>query len=176
MNPRGKPFEPGNKMGRGRPKGSRNKSKAAVQQLLEQSEVPLVAQCLRQALNGHLGSQRMIFGLLQKRPNRSRRRLGKLQSFEDLRNVAEDTMRQLDRGTITPEEVKVTTQMLQQMGQLLEQCAQEKISQRPPKQIMPDFLLEFIQREKDEHEKLLAQERAEKAALARDAANPLENE
>jgi hypothetical protein len=30
MNPRGRPFEPGNKMGRGRPKGSRNKSKAAV--------------------------------------------------------------------------------------------------------------------------------------------------
>ena len=170
MNPRGKPFEPGNKMGRGRPKGSRNKNKTAVQQILEQAEVPLVAQCVRQALNGHHGSQRIVFDQLQKlgqrRSRRSRR--GKLQSFEDLQNVAEDTMRQLSRGEITSDEATATVQMLHKIGQLLEQRTQEKKSQKPPKQIMPDFLLEFIEREKEEHER--------NKALAKEAANSLLNE
>jgi hypothetical protein len=33
---RGRPFEPGNKLGRGRPKGSRNKAKSPGQDLLQE--------------------------------------------------------------------------------------------------------------------------------------------
>jgi hypothetical protein len=50
--PRGKPFEPGNKLGRGRPRGSRNKISSLAQQLLDEYAVPVVRKCLTMALQG----------------------------------------------------------------------------------------------------------------------------
>jgi hypothetical protein len=47
---RGRPFEPGNKLGRGRPKGSRNKSNSVVRQRLEENAEPLVVRQLSAAL------------------------------------------------------------------------------------------------------------------------------
>ena len=176
MKPRGRPFEPGNKMGRGRPKGSRNKSMSAEQQLLEQWRLPMIAQCIRKASEGHFPSLRLYISLYKSLPHKRSIRSGNMQSAEDLLKVGEATMQQMDRGEITVVEAKTKMQGIEQMGHLLEQSAQEKKSQRPPKQIMPDFLLEFIQREKEEHEKLLAQDRAERKALAWDAANHLEGE
>src|ERR1700674_5196537 len=49
---RGRPFEPGNKCGRGRPKGSRNKSTSAAQRLLEQHYETLMAKQLQAAHQG----------------------------------------------------------------------------------------------------------------------------
>ena len=51
-NVRGRPFQPGNQYGRGRPKGSRNKSTPAAQQLLEQYSEPIMRKCIAQALGG----------------------------------------------------------------------------------------------------------------------------
>ena len=50
--PRGKPFEPGNKLGRGRPRGSRNRTILIAQQLLDSHAEPLVRTCLLMALKG----------------------------------------------------------------------------------------------------------------------------
>jgi len=47
--PRGKPFPPGNAFGRGRPKGSRNKTTPAAQNLLEQHYEALMAKQLKAA-------------------------------------------------------------------------------------------------------------------------------
>jgi hypothetical protein len=49
---RGKPFEPGNKMGRGRPKGSRNKKNGQAQAILDQFTERLVKTCVAKALAG----------------------------------------------------------------------------------------------------------------------------
>jgi hypothetical protein len=49
---RGRPFEPGNTMGRGRPKGSRNKKTAQAQAILDQFTEPLVKKCVAKALAG----------------------------------------------------------------------------------------------------------------------------
>ena len=56
---RGRPFEPGNKMGRGRPQGSRNKATLAVQELLEGEAEKLARKAIERALAGDLMALRL---------------------------------------------------------------------------------------------------------------------
>jgi hypothetical protein len=49
---RGRPFEPGNKFGRGRPRGSRNKRTLIAQQLLDEHAEPIVRKAMILALQG----------------------------------------------------------------------------------------------------------------------------
>jgi len=49
---RGRPFEAGNKFGRGRPRGSGNKISAAAQELFTDHSVALTRKCLVMALQG----------------------------------------------------------------------------------------------------------------------------
>ncbi len=172
MNPRGRPFEPGNKLGRGRPKGSRNKTKAAVQQLLEQSELPIIALCIRQALQGHFGSLRLVVGLLNSLlDHRSKRsRMGKMQNVEDLLSVGEQTMQEMSRGEITPEEAKATMQGVEQMGQLIKQFTEEQQSQPRPKAPLPEFMRAGLEAAREE--RLQRQAREQKEALEREGAKP----
>jgi hypothetical protein len=153
MNPRGRPFEPGNKLGRGRPKGSRNKTKAAVLQLLEQSQMPVVAQIIRQALQGQLGSQRLLMAVYPTlpRPRSGRSRKGTIRTVEDLVSLAEQALQRMSLGEITAEEAKSTLQAVEQTGQLLKQRSQEHISQRPPKAPLPAFMLEALEAARADH-------------------------
>src|SRR6266849_8658669 len=52
MTKRGRPFEPGNTYGRGRPPGSRNKSTLLVEQLLDEYKGPLMRKSLMMGLQG----------------------------------------------------------------------------------------------------------------------------
>lgn len=56
---RGRPFAPGNKMGRGRPKGSRNKATLAVQELLDGEAENLARKAIERALEGDLVALRL---------------------------------------------------------------------------------------------------------------------
>ena len=49
---RGRPFEVGNKFGRGRPRGSRNKTTLAAKELLESYAEPIMRKVLHGALQG----------------------------------------------------------------------------------------------------------------------------
>ena len=49
---RGRPFEPGNKLGRGRPRGSRNKRTLIAQQLLDEHAEPILRKAMILALQG----------------------------------------------------------------------------------------------------------------------------
>lgn len=49
---RGRPFEPGNKLGRGRPKGSRNKSKSTGQDLFDEYAEHLTRKAISLGLAG----------------------------------------------------------------------------------------------------------------------------
>jgi hypothetical protein len=51
---RGRPFQPGNQFGRGRPKGSRNKSTLISQKLLEDYSGAIVRKCIVEALGGDM--------------------------------------------------------------------------------------------------------------------------
>lgn len=56
---RGKPFEPGNKFGRGRPRGSKNKTTVMAQELLESYAVPVVRKIIQMAILGDTTAQKM---------------------------------------------------------------------------------------------------------------------
>ena len=56
---RGRPFQPGNSFGRGRPKGSQNKGTLLAQQLLEEHAEPLMRKCLLEALKGDRNALRL---------------------------------------------------------------------------------------------------------------------
>jgi hypothetical protein len=65
MATRGRPFEPGNKFGRGRPRGSRNKTSAAVQELLNSHAEAIVRKAILLALKDG-GQPTMIRALLDR--------------------------------------------------------------------------------------------------------------
>ena len=57
---RGRPFEPGNKFGRGRPRGSRNKKAIELQQLLDEYLPALMRKAIAMALQGDVSLLRML--------------------------------------------------------------------------------------------------------------------
>lgn len=57
--PRGRPFAPGNTLGRGRPKGSRNKAQSPGQDLLDEYAPHLVRKCISMAMQGDPGALRI---------------------------------------------------------------------------------------------------------------------
>ena len=56
---RGRPFQPGNKLGRGRPRGSRNKGTLAAQALLDGHSETLMRKCLHMAISGDTTALRL---------------------------------------------------------------------------------------------------------------------
>ena len=65
---RGKPFQPGNKFGRGRPRGSRNKTAMAAQELINSHSLPVVRKALILALGDGkpTGQIAMLLALLDR--------------------------------------------------------------------------------------------------------------
>jgi hypothetical protein len=59
MSVRGRPFQAGNKFGRGRPRGSRNKASLAAQALLEGHSEAIVKKCMYMALSGDSVAMRL---------------------------------------------------------------------------------------------------------------------
>ena len=53
MKSKGIPFQVGNRFGRGRPKGSRNKSTRAAQRLFDQHAESIVRKCIADAIRGN---------------------------------------------------------------------------------------------------------------------------
>lgn len=56
---RGRPFETGNKFGRGRPRGSRNKTTVLAQELLESHAEPVVRKALMMAIQGDTAAMKL---------------------------------------------------------------------------------------------------------------------
>jgi len=54
MATRGRPFEPGNKLGRGRPRGSRNKTTLVAGELLHSYALALMRKAIALALQGDI--------------------------------------------------------------------------------------------------------------------------
>ena len=57
---RGRPFQPGNKHGRGRPRGSRNKKRVEVQQLLNEWAMSIARKGIKVALEGDTAVLRLL--------------------------------------------------------------------------------------------------------------------
>ena len=57
---RGRPFQPGNKFGRGRPKGSRNKQTLALQKLIDENGPKLLLKAMAEAAKGDASLLRLF--------------------------------------------------------------------------------------------------------------------
>lgn len=143
---RGRPFQPGNTYGRGRPKGSRNKITSEMRRILDEASLSVLAQCILQAQKGHFPSQRLVVDLLRRmqpiRPRRSR--VKKIASIQDLHLAAEQVALEMFRGETTGTEAQSSMNTLEQMGRLLAQRDEEKKAHRPPKQLLPDFMMSAL--------------------------------
>jgi hypothetical protein len=120
---RGRPFEPGNKQGRGRPKGSRNKSlKSPAQDLLDEFAVHLTRKSISLGLAGDPHALR----LCMERINPARRdsviqlKLPAIRKAEDLDKAAEKVTQGIRRSRITPIEAGRVMNILEGRARLLE--------------------------------------------------------
>jgi len=118
---RGKPFEPGNKVSRGRPKGSKNKMNQEGRQFLQLHTKALVAKALRLAIEG---SERVLchlltlsFGLKTMPANLGDMRM---KTIDDLMILSERIAKKVAAGEMTPEQAEVMSGVIHKRHGLIE--------------------------------------------------------
>src|ERR1017187_1927801 len=92
---RGRPFEPGNKFGRGRPPGSRNRKAQALQKVLDEYTPALLRKSLAMALQGDVPLLKMFMDRRLPKSSGAPVRIGRLLSllYGPLRGCAETAHR-----------------------------------------------------------------------------------
>ena len=124
---RGRPFQPGNKYGRGRPRGSRNKVARVCQNTLDSHAESLTKKCLVLAFQGNPTAMRLCMERLM--PARRQRTLTfKLQPLKTIGDVAaasEAVVSGVARGQLTPAEGQAFSGMLEDRRRVIETQDQE---------------------------------------------------
>jgi hypothetical protein len=107
MATRGRPFEPGNKIGRGRPKGSRNKVTREGREILNQYFPSLLRKAIFMALQGDTRMLSMLLKLgLDQAPAPFKFGKVPVQTTDDLMKFSEIVMEYLAAGKISAQEAK----------------------------------------------------------------------
>jgi hypothetical protein len=119
---RGVPFAPGNKFGRGRPKGSRNKGGQAWPRILAECAEPLTRKCIAMALRENPQAMRLCIERLL--PVRAASPVSfTLPSMETVAGLDEAVTRLLQaavRGLLTPAEAKELAAIVESKRRILE--------------------------------------------------------
>src|SRR5579862_5463075 len=104
--PRGRPFAPGNTLGRGRPKGSRNKASSVAQDLLDKYTPHLVSKCIDLAMKSDRSAMRICMERVfpARREGSVRVSLPRIKTVQDLEKAAERVTQAVGRGKIAPAE------------------------------------------------------------------------
>jgi hypothetical protein len=102
---RGKPFEPGNKAGKGRPTGSRNQ-KSIYEETLAEFGVPIIKKGALMALNGDRSLLRVCIERLipPAQPPPTRFRLPKNEGELDMEKILKSILKQTSTGRISPQQ------------------------------------------------------------------------
>ena len=116
---RGRPFQPGNKLGRGRPRGSRNK-KSSDRLIAEYAE-PLTKKCIMGAMQGDKASMRMCMERMSapERENRVKLKMPVVKTLEDVKQANATAIAAVGKGQITPSQGETVTRMLEAQGRLI---------------------------------------------------------
>src|SRR6266571_9492109 len=126
---RGKPFQAGNKYGRGRPRGSQNKVTRVCQDTLDSHAENLIKKCMVLAFQGNPTALRLCIERLM--PARRQRTLQfKLPPIKTIDNVAaasESVVSGVARGQLTPAEGQSFSGMLEGRRRTIET---EELAQR----------------------------------------------
>jgi len=119
---RGKPFEPGNKVGRGRPRGSRNKTTLLAQGLLDSHAERLVRKCIAIALKGdwkalHLCIDRILPARRELPVKIGRLSLG---SIPELSRASATVTQKVAAGELTPGQGHTVAELIEHHRKVLE--------------------------------------------------------
>ncbi len=133
---RGRPFQPGNKAGRGRPKGSRNKKTLFFQSLLNEYGEPLLMTCITKALEGDRHAIRLCVErlLAPRREGVVSLALPPVRTALDLDVVMRRLMRHIASGEVSPAQGEAVARVLENHRRILEavdlQTRIEKLEQQ----------------------------------------------
>jgi hypothetical protein len=123
---RGRPFAPGNKLGRGRPKGRRNKAKPG-QALMDEYAEHLVRKCIALAMQGNQSAMRICMGRI--RPARRgaivTMSLPPIKTAADVDKAAESVTQAIRRGDLTPAEGGIMMNILESRSRVIERVQWE---------------------------------------------------
>jgi hypothetical protein len=119
--PRGRPFEPGNQLGRGRPKGSRNQKTLFAQELLDSHAEAFVSQALELAKQGDAQMIRALLPYLLPRCRELPVKTGPLPTGTpaELSLSSEKLMKKVTSAQISLTEAKGIADLLEQRRQIL---------------------------------------------------------
>ena len=119
---RGRPFQPGNKCGRGRPRGSRNKRTVEWQEMLNKHGAAVLMKCVVFALQGDRSAMRMCVERLLP-PCKESPAQFRLPSLTTAAGQAEAQAAVLDaysRGQLTASQAATISELLEKYRQSLE--------------------------------------------------------
>jgi hypothetical protein len=119
---RGRPFEPGNKLGQGRPKGSRNKARNPAQLLLDQHAEAITRVCIIAAMKGNLKALQLCMERITppRRDPAVQIRLGPTNTVSEVAAASQRVVRGIGLGKITPAEGEKITNVLENRRKVIE--------------------------------------------------------
>jgi hypothetical protein len=125
---RGKPFEPGNTAGRGRPPGSRNKTTLMLESMLDEYGTAVVRKCLAKAIEGDPTAMRLVMERLLPlaRDTRVQFRLPKMKSSAGLVKAGEAVLKAMAAGELGVEPARDVLAMLASHSRILEDQAMDQ--------------------------------------------------
>jgi hypothetical protein len=118
----GRPFQPGNTFGRGRPKGSKNKTTKKMKELLEKFSEGILQKCMAMALKG----DRMAMKLCMERLFPARRDgyvqmpLPRTNTVPEIAASNGKVVQAIARGQITPTEGESISRILEEQRRMVE--------------------------------------------------------
>jgi hypothetical protein len=122
MAKRGRPFEAGNRLGRGRPLGSRNKNTLLVEELLDENSESLLHKALNLAQQGNIPMLRLLLDRVLPRPKDAPVSIGALpmSTAEELLQSQGNVMQELALGQLTLNQAQQIFSLIEARRRLLE--------------------------------------------------------
>ena len=119
---RGRPFEPGNRAGRGRPKGSRNKMNQLLQEILDQNSEMILRKCILLAMRGERLPLRLVFEriLLARRDCPVQLDLPPTKDMAGVDAAHQVVLQAIAAGQITPSEGETLSRILEGRRRMIE--------------------------------------------------------
>ncbi len=119
---RGRPFEPGNNFGKGRPKASKNKTRAAMEEILSQHGEALMRKCIVQALQGDRNTLKLCLERLMPARRDGFVSLPTLrsQTSQDVAESCDSLLRAIGAGRLTPTEGGLVAEILERRRRVIE--------------------------------------------------------
>jgi hypothetical protein len=120
--PRGRPFLPGNKLGQGRPRGSRNKATLALQDMLGQHAEALVKKCVVMAMQGDTTAMRLCIErlLAPRKQSPVKFKLPPVSTMAELAQAQITMLETLSRGQLTPAEAETIGSLFENRRRMME--------------------------------------------------------